>query len=257
MPGYRSIQLAMGGKHSVMASLKDLAEDGRFRGTVVIGMSELGFERARWKDQADLVGHWRRVYHGNAGLNVRISCWLHERIVALDPRLKLDTLIGRIAKQRAIPTPYYIVMDTARVYRADYTMPDWDRLAPMVGCWYTEAIKPARPEQWLEDAMALEPYVQAIQDRGGKVVFVRFPAGGTTLKIEEEAYPREQYWDRFAARTSAVCIHWRDHPELSRIPCPDGSHLDHRDSPAFTASLLRIWQERQSTTPEGCHRVSP
>ncbi len=46
-------------------------------------------------------------------------------------------------------------------------------------------------------------------------------------------------WDAFAASTSAPTIHWVDVPGMARLSCPDGSHLDARDTRAFTEALVQ------------------
>ena len=72
--------------------------------------------------------------------------------------------------------------------------------------------------------------VKRIQDRGGKVVFVRFPSGEDFYRVTERFYPKQEYWDRFAALTSAQTWHFRDVEGLSNFPCPDGVHLGSRDA---------------------------
>ena len=49
---------------------------------------------------------------------------------------------------------------------------------------------------------------------------------------------RARYWDRLAEHTGAITIHFHDLPRVRELPLPDGSHLDLRDAPTFTAALL-------------------
>ena len=71
------------------------------------------------------------------------------------------------------------------------------------------------------------------------MAFVRFPTAGQYWKYDERYYPRERYWDHFAARSSAVTLHFRDAPALNGFELPDMSHLNSWDAPAFTAGLIR------------------
>ena len=87
---------------------------------------------------------------------------------------------------------------------------------------------------------ALEAMVERIHQRGGKVIFVRLPSSKRIREIEETRHPKEIYWDRFAAQTSARTIHYADFPQLSRFDLPDGVHLDASDQPAFTRALAQI-----------------
>ena len=56
--------------------------------------------------------------------------------------------------------------------------------------------------------------------------------------MDQDTYPRSAYWDHLAAATGAATLHFQDEPELTRFECPDTSHLDQRDAPAFTAALV-------------------
>ena len=75
--------------------------------------------------------------------------------------------------------------------------------------------------------------------RGGKVVFIRFPTADEHWDLDRAHYPRSEYWDRWANRSKAAFLHFMDVPEMQKFELPDTSHLDERDAPAFTESLLR------------------
>jgi hypothetical protein len=72
------------------------------------------------------------------------------------------------------------------------------------------------------------------------VIFVRFPTSGVLWELEEQRYPRKDYWDVFAAESRAATVHFKDYPALARFQCPDGSHLDYRDAVPFTKALAEI-----------------
>ena len=76
------------------------------------------------------------------------------------------------------------------------------------------------------------------------MVFVRFPTTDEHLAASEAVNPKAEFWDRFAAATRATTVHFLDYPELSRFDCPDTSHLDKRDAPAFTSALGDILVEK-------------
>jgi hypothetical protein len=99
-------------------------------------------------------------------------------------------------------------------------------------------------EEWLQGAMELEPWVNAIQSRGGRVVFVQFPTTGHLFTYDDTLFPKKEFWDAFAARTSALCVHFKDVPPLAAFECPDWSHLDRVDAPRFTTELGRILADR-------------
>jgi hypothetical protein len=80
-------------------------------------------------------------------------------------------------------------------------------------------------------------------------------------------FPKKDYWDAFAARTSALCIHFKDLPQLASFDCPDLSHLDRNDAPRFTMELGQTLAAREllgaptavmaskqpGEKPEDCH----
>ena len=84
-----------------------------------------------------------------------------------------------------------------------------------------------------------------IGQRGGEVIFVALPVCGERARIEEERYPRADYWDRFVASSSHRTIHVDDEPSLTEPECYDGSHMDIADARVFTRDLYDIVTERQ------------
>ena len=83
-----------------------------------------------------------------------------------------------------------------------------------------------------------------IRARGGQVIFVRMPTSEPLWTRQARAYPRADYWDRFAAASGSPTIHFADYPSLSCFECPDYSHLDASDAPAFSHALGRVVMEK-------------
>ena len=94
------------------------------------------------------------------------------------------------------------------------------------------------PASWLEDVTTHEPIVERLQSRGGRVAFVRIVSTDESYELSERCFPKTECWDRFAAKTGAVAIHFKDVPTLADFRCPDTLHLDYRDAPRFTTALL-------------------
>jgi len=91
---------------------------------------------------------------------------------------------------------------------------------------------------------AVEAMTSKIEGRGGRVVIFHDLVTGEYGRVYREAYPRATYWDRAASRSSAIFIHADDEPEIARLVCPDGSHLNRSDMPAFTRALLAALRRR-------------
>jgi hypothetical protein len=80
--------------------------------------------------------------------------------------------------------------------------------------------------------------VQKIRERGGQVVFVRFPMSGELKQLEDRLTPRQQTWDAMLQATATPGIHFEDYPELAGFDCPEWSHLSAADSIEFTKRLV-------------------
>ncbi len=233
------IQLAVNGKHPI-AALRDLANNTKFSGVVLCSITAMGFQRQFREDQEDYVAYYHTVSTPNTRLNRWVSSAIQNRLVVIDPYLKVERLIESYDKTGRLPQPRYLVTRHDRSRRADYTMTNIKK-------HYAYRIKrireiysqepPLPPEEWRGNAAEIRPFVETITRRGGRVVFVRLPSSGEHWEIDERFYPRKEYWDRIADLTGACTIHFRDIEGIEGITCPEGSHLDRRDAPPFTRAL--------------------
>ena len=251
-PHYRVYQLAVSGQHPV-ATLCDLAEDENFCGIVICAITAAGFTPARLDDQKGSVDYYHRVY-ANLGyldklLNRQIATSLQKRLAFFNGSISPSRVYDYLCEYRKLPEPFYAVACADRSMRADYSkLADLERKrAPLINRLRREHERtpPPSPERWLDDALRLEPLVQRIQERGGKVVFVRFITTDEHYDIDEHYWPKSDYWDRFAASTQATTIHFMDVPQLQDFECPDGSHLGYHDAVRYTEALARELELRK------------
>jgi hypothetical protein len=154
-------------------------------------------------------------------------------------------ILGQLWSTHSWPKPPYVTTHADRTRYANFSLTDLEdkrtRRLARIETWENE--KPDA-KQWLQDALGLEPAVAAIQARGGKVVYVRMPTCDALWDADERMFPKAQFWDQLAARTHAIAIHFKDDPTLASFDCPDTSHLDMRDAPAFTRALLQVLRDR-------------
>jgi len=215
-----------------------------FRGVALVEIQELGFYKASWRSQAKYVEAYRRGWRAiGAMIESRLASAMQAKL-ALRATLGIKTF-GQWLDAGAWPNPPYVVMRPDRTSVADFSLADLPRerrrrIDRLEG-WETEA---RDPQPWLEHALALEPYVEAIQARGGKVVYVRMPTCDERWEADDLLQPKARFWDQLAARTHAIAIHFKDDPELAGFGCPDTLHIDSRDAPAFTRRLLAILRMR-------------
>ena len=235
------VHLAVDGAHPI-ATLRDLANDEAFVGTVICAVTARSFDSTRWEDQQAHVD----FYHGgfdsiDASFNHAVSGAIEHRLVLRNHSLRLQQLLVALVRGQGFAPPPYLVTHPDRSRSADYTLVD-------VVAQREGRMKRARaavkrsshltPQEWLSGLRVVEQAVQQIQQRGGRVVFVRFPTTGALWDFEEKTTPRSLFWDRLAQSTSAAVLHFQDVPEMTEFTCPDLSHLDQRDKSRFTKTLL-------------------
>lgn len=251
-PGYQLSNLAIIGRHPV-AVLNDLAKEPSFKGLVICAITAPGFQRECWNEQQLYVDYYHREHSVTTALDTSVGAFFTDRCVVLNPALRLDRVVHSLLSEGRLPTRQHTLMRNDRSRTADYSLLgniDDRRQAAIVELRRNPGPSPAPPEAWMKDVREVDLAVQAIQNRGGRVVFVRFPTSGARWELENERFPKAVYWDRLAAGISAVTIHFKDVPSLADFECPDMSHLDRRDAPRFTAALLQEL-ERRGVLPRG------
>jgi len=169
----------------------------------------------------------------------------------------ISSLTQRILSPAAKPNYAVILPDRSRL--ADYhllRMPDayYARVARTLeqdidieGMTYAEAeadlrsrieaLTPRTNDAYRQRISSIVAMPASIEARGGHVFFVVFPTSGFITATYERRFPRQQFWDLFAAATHSPTLHFADVPALQNFTLPDGSHLDYRDRGAFTLAL--------------------
>ncbi len=245
-PGHRVVQLAVE-QTSPVATLRDLAADERFDGVVICGLNARLLCEDLWETQQPYVDYYHHKYTLNEKLNRLLSVAFQQRLAILHPQLRLDDMLRQLVKTGHLPSPYYLETHADRSRLADYSSVDIAAHRQFTvgrAHWLCAGHSLPTSVKWVEDAMQLEKWVLAIQSRGGQVIFVQFPTAGDHLRYDEYMFPKAQYWDAFAAKIPAPCIHFQDVPRLADFACPDWSHIDRADAPRFTQELAKVLDER-------------
>ncbi|RFP70011.1 MULTISPECIES: hypothetical protein [unclassified Wenzhouxiangella] len=246
LPDWEATLLAING-HYPVAVLEDLAADEDFAGVLMVAVDARGL--AHWHH--DMSSPWVRHYHRDFGpqrrIERRLLTFLQQRLVVVGSPFNLvRRLEGWIENQP--PPKSYTTLESDRTIAADYEQAD----VPGLREHFTQALAadyeahpPPSPGRWLSDLERIEQAVSTIQERGGRVVFLRMPTADRHWQLDRENYPRERYWDRLAEATSATTIHFQDHPELANLELPDTSHIDQSDRARFTRALVDILNEHK------------
>ena len=263
------VQLAIDNS-SFVPILAGLARDPSIRGTVLVAYSDkylaspVDYDAAdQYQIAFDSAPHSRWI-PDFAASEAYLAGLLHGNLRSYaDGAQPVSSLMLRILDTRAKPQYLTILPDRSR--RADYRMLDMDDIR---GSYHTSVTRildskmPVDPNLSASDAelelqrriAALMPenggrfehglgridaMVKAIQGRGGRVIFVVFPTSGLITAADNARYPRARFWNRFVASTTAATEHFEDVPSLGGYTCPDGSHLDMRDTTRFTTALVK------------------
>jgi len=248
-PGRPVAQLAIGGTFAA-AVLRDLALDPDFDGAVIASMLALAFEPAYLDSQQRWVDYYHEEWNTERRLGRHIRTELASRLALMNPTLSTRRLgWERFEKGRWLPDRW-LVFNRDRSVSADFSLHSVSKSSVrMLAKARYEKRQVSSPGAWLEATDAVERWIEQIQARGGRVAIVRFPTSGAHWEFDEKAYPRKRYWDRFAARTSALTLHFRDVSALASFRLPDASHVDFRRAPAFTGALLDALEARGFSPP--------
>jgi len=240
--------------HHPVSALRDLAEDPEFRGVVIASVAIPWLRPGVYPDVDEQIDYYRNHYGWNVAANRWIASLVQSHVVAVNPNVHLRDVVVRRLESGEWPEPNYIVTRTDRSRAGDYQIvADLKELKRLVSgvTWVRERQDHLSPEDLLAHLAPLDAMVERIRMRGGEVVFVRMPTSGRIRRIDENQYPKREYWDRFANRTPAPTLHYQDVPALAGFECPDGLHLDERDAPGFTAALLDELVRRGILDPAG------
>jgi hypothetical protein len=245
LPDWQATSLAING-HYPLAVLDDLGADEDFAGVALVAIDARGL--AHW--YRDMSEPWVRHYRRDFGPQRRIERHLltaaQQSLVVAGSPFNLARRVSGWIDGQPPPKPYAL-LQRDRTIAADYGQAD----VPGLRAHFAHALAEdyeARPapstEQWLDDLDSVARAVNAIQERGGHVVFLRMPTSDDHWRLDSENYPRARYWDLLAGRVGAPTIHFQDEPELAALDLPDTSHIDQRDRARFTRTLVEILRER-------------
>jgi hypothetical protein len=252
--GHPPAELAIDGS-DCRPVLRHLASDESFRGVIVCEVHPLAFFM---NPSVGLEEQYLKKYEARQSplpaIEQRLRQRTQEALVSRREDLALRRLLSSLWVHRRLPQPFRVSLPD-RSERADYTkVSDLIALSNYWAGAY-DPIFPLSRQELLNQLDATEELVSRTHHRGGRVVFVRFPSSGAVRAIEDQLFPRPRYWDVLAARTEALAIHYLDYPTLRTFECPDGSHLDQRDVPAFTGALAACIKEKLQGCPVRGQRV--
>ena len=244
LPGWQVVSLAINAQYP-MAALEALAADPDFKGSVLVSFTTQMLEPRYWDMQKPFNEHHLSRSSWYRAFNARLTAELESRFRFLHPLLKAADLVRYLNKHRRFPKAYYVQMHTDTSGTADYQKTNSTALKQRFiddkAANYAE--QPAMNREVFDQQLArLNEVLGRITSRGGQVVLLRMPTDDGHWLLDEQQYPRQDYWDVLPAELpeGSTAIHFRDHLCLSAYTLPDSSHLDGRDKAAFTRCLARL-----------------
>ncbi len=237
-PGRPLVNLALAGK-CPLAMLAELADNDEFHGSVIYAINESCIDPRLRSHQRGNINYCEQQWSTSKSISRRLRLALEPYLALMRPTVGLANVIQSLKEHGTLPEHDYYQMNADRLNDIDFSEkgPELSKVRVARLRAHHRRNKPLPVATWLREARLMDSYAQRIQQRGGRVWVVRFPTSGTFWQLEERAYPRSQYWDKFAAEASAHLVHFADLPTAD-LACGDQSHLDGRDAPAFTAALL-------------------
>ncbi|MEH2048727.1 hypothetical protein [Nostoc sp.] len=247
-PARKSILLAQSGRGTSYPVFEDIVNSTDFKGIIIIDETE-GTLISHNYDQKGFVDHCHRNFSLNRQLNHRISALLENKLVFLNPESSSLRLWTNLVIKHELPEPFYTKTLSDREQLTDYERADVKFLKEIHDGrlkGIEDQVKQSfvSPEKWLQQTEHWQTLVDKFHGQGGRVIFVRMPVSQERWKFERKITPPERYWKRFVNKLNVESVHFADYPDLSNFKLPDTSHLDMRDKPVFTRSLLTHVQDK-------------
>jgi hypothetical protein len=251
LPGYRFVQLGINGASSPIGVLAEISAIPRFRGTILCDLLPPLADRSRWEEQAAFysepvprfVAFNTYVYSllCDHCLVVSSVVSLRECFGATEPHFGANQIRFRVHADRSVDcdeSPANVSREAEEEAIREYAT----RLKQTKRYKNVDAFK--------ENVAPLGEVVSRIVHNGGHVVFLRLPAAGPRLQMEETAFPTAVYFNALAQATSAEWIDFRSLSHYQDFDCPDGSHLSPRGSQRLSRSLVAELTRRR-LLPQG------
>jgi hypothetical protein len=249
LTGRRPVQLALPATSS-LPFLHDLAEDERFSGLVVIGISEPSLFTDDYGFRVSVL-----KYLKDQSLSQRSGHFLHKeasrRLAFLDSNYKLFDLLERLdwpVRPGVEPLQVWKISE-AYDQRQLYL---WDRVAtdPRLNAharyvWQQYWIGDPTTQDTVDRTIAKAKVdIDRIRARGGEVVWLRAPSAGHLRDVERVRFPRATGWDRLLRETGTFGVHFEDYPQMQNLEIPEWSHLSKTGAQAYTDAYVKVLMDR-------------
>ncbi len=260
LTGTKPIQLSNAGS-TPLPTFHDIAQNTDFNGTVIVGVTpplffSTTFDQASlWTRSSNRIDFYENQTYAQK-LNYALSIPLQNTFAFISndeeswaDDINLKSLLKRIKleKRTAGPEmpPFYRFqdIDVERNLRMKEKMEIDTSFANSVKkVWkffMTSDPNPPPPDKEGTMAYFLED-LEKFKARGGKAILVRSPSDGFFENLENQVFPREQYWDELVQKANIPAYHFKDYEQLKNFETIEWSHLSAKDADQFTENLVQI-----------------
>lgn len=243
------VMLPIGGSYC-LSVMKDIALHSEFRGVVLCSVMEFHFLGIDNKESEYHLKCYHDLYSDSkfSGFFKTINTLCNREIESCLAVTQIHP--ERIMKAVSKPSPSYYNMKKSRYRPADYrgrlSVEQLQELrdrrlvgvtSVLSGPERTEDELISKRSEWMKCVGQVWEWAKIIEDRGGRVILIRFPTSGKRLDCDLKLYPKEIFWDYAAMRSPIEMIHFLDVPGADKFECPDTSHLNYDDGEKFTAMI--------------------
>ncbi len=240
LPNYDVTQLSVNG-HYPMATFAALAKDEDFKGNLLVSLSAQALEPIYYDMQLKQNDYYANKSGLYKSFDAYISAHVDSYLRLMHPLLSLQQIVEYYDKNKDFKPVFYTTAHVDQSVTADYSLTDtkvlYNHFVSEKKKNYQD-VKPSSPQEWQQNIDLLVEYSQAIENRGGNVILIRFPTFKGHWQLDEEYYPRGKYWDKIAANPILKTVHFNDVNGFELFESPDSSHLDQKDSEKFTQILF-------------------
>ncbi|WP_426670807.1 hypothetical protein ACPPVU_06150 [Mucilaginibacter sp. McL0603] len=251
LTGNHAIQLAMVAS-SPRLFLTDLADDPKFKGKLIVDVTEVLFFSHRGNSYPDqFISYYKKRTPAQRASFV-LNKPIESRLVFLsEGHYAINALLGRLhISDRPGIYPFLDFpsgFDPVMYNRQDIMTPEFvadtnqhNQVKAIWGLLKNDPTPPMSGKDLDSVMLSVKNDVNKIRARGGDVIFTRTPSTGFFWMAEQHMYPRKAYWDRLLAETGCKGIYFGDYPTLAKLDCPELSHLSQASAVIYTTNLVNI-----------------
>ena len=239
-------QLSINGQYP-MATLKALANDQQFSGTAIVSFNAQALESRYLDMQEPRNRYYAEQSSLNKSLDAYLTAWLQTKWRFLHPLLGAQDVVDFYAVNHQFKAVFYTTAHLDQSVSANYSKTDVDALLKHFVKDKQQNYSddpPTEPKLWAKNIELIKSYGKTIKSKGGQLILVRFPTDKGHWQLDEQYYPREQYWDLIGPGSGVATVHFNDVKGLSEIDLPDSTHVDRKNTLEFTEILFDYLIER-------------